>query len=62
MLDRVGSGAVARTSAAADGSFAFNLRPSEPAAYRARAGDALSPVLRVSVQPNVSAALSGRDA
>ena len=62
VLERVGRGAVrqvAQTAAAADGSFRFNLRPSEPAAYRARAADARSPVLHVTVKPNVAATVSG---
>lgn len=62
VLERVGRGSVtpvAQTSAAADGSFAFSLRPSEPAAYRAHAGDARSAILRVTVKPNVAVAISG---
>ncbi|MBA2297125.1 MAG: cupredoxin domain-containing protein [Actinobacteria bacterium] len=60
VLERVGGGTVAQTTAAADGSFAFGLRPSQPAAYRARAADAWSPVLRLSVKPNVAVTVSGR--
>ncbi len=62
VLERLSGSAVtqvAQTSAAADGSFRFNLRPSEPAAYRARAVDARSPVLRLTVKPNVAATISG---
>jgi plastocyanin len=60
VLERVGGGAVAQTSAAADGSFTFTLRPAGPAAYRARAAEARSPALRVSVKPNVVVSVSGR--
>lgn len=62
ILERVRGGAVtpmAQTSAAPDGSFAFTLRPSQPAAYQARAGDARSAILRVTVKPNVAVAVSG---
>lgn len=62
VLERMSRGAVtqvAQTSAAADGSFAFNLRPTEPAAYRARAAEARSPVLRVTVKPNIALAALG---
>jgi hypothetical protein len=51
---------VAQATADADGSFAFTLRPVEPAAFRARAGEARSPVLRVAVKPNVAVAVEGR--
>ena len=61
VLERVGGGAVAKTTAAADGSFSFTLRPSEPSAYRARAAEAQSPLLRVSVKPNVAATVAGRN-
>ena len=50
----------AQAISAADGSFAFSQRPSAPAAYRARAGTALSPVVRVAVKPSVAVAASGR--
>jgi plastocyanin len=61
VLERIGRGApvvVAKTIAADDGSFAFGLRPAEPASYRARAGGARSPVVRVTVKPNVAATLA----
>lgn len=50
----------ARAASAADGSFVFSQRPSAPTVYRARAGTALSPVVRVAVKPSVAVAVSGR--
>lgn len=50
---------VAETTAAADGSFSFRQRPSAPAAFRARADAALSPVVRVAVKPSVTVTVSG---
>jgi hypothetical protein len=59
---RVGRGFVpaAQAVSAADGSFAFSQRPSAPSTYRARAGAALSPVVRVAVKPSVAVAVTGR--
>lgn len=51
---------VGQAPSAADGSFAFSQRPWVPSAYRARAGAALSPVVRVAVKPSVAVAVSGR--
>lgn len=62
VLERVGRGApalVAQATADADGAFSFALRPAEPTAFRARAGDARSPVLRVAVKPNVATEVAG---
>ncbi len=53
---------VGQVTAAADGSFSFTQRPSAPGAYRARAGTALSPAVRVAVKPSVAVAVSGAQA
>ena len=47
--------AVGRTRPGADGAFSFVVRAPEPHRYRVRAGDAKSPVVRVRVEPRVSA-------
>ena len=58
---RSGSGfvTVAQGLSAADGSFAFSQRPSAPGAYRARAGTASSPFVRVAVKPSVAVEAAG---
>jgi plastocyanin len=58
---RSGSGfvTVAQGLSAADGSFVFSQRPSTPGTYRARAGTASSPFVRVAVKPSVAVEGSG---
>jgi plastocyanin len=52
---------VAQGVSAADGSFVFSQRPTAPGSYRARAGTASSPFVRVAVKPSVAvAAAAGR--
>lgn len=60
VLERLGRGAtgVARTTAGEDGGFVFTQRPTSPGAYRARAGNATSPILRVAVKPSVAVDIS----
>jgi plastocyanin len=58
VLERLAPGPadiIARASPGADGSFSFPLRAPEPRSYRARAGTASSPVVRVRVEPRVNA-------
>jgi plastocyanin len=63
LLQRLSPGTpavVARTRPDAEGAFAFTVRVLEPQRYRARAGSASSPVLRVAVEPRVTIATRAR--
>ena len=61
-LERISRGSVsvvARTTAAADGTFVFTQRPTGPGRYRARGGEAVSPLVPVAVKPSVTVGVGG---
>jgi plastocyanin len=62
VLERVAPGPVTivgQAAPAADGSFTFPLRASEPRSYRVRAGSASSALVTIRVEPRVNASRAG---